>query len=51
MYAMFVLLPFLLSIQYSFYRWNGIVHDLVGLHNTRPFWVPNLLETIYNAPG
>jgi len=51
MYAMFVLLPFLLSIQYSFYRWNGIgPMTWVGLHNYKSVLeVPNLLETIYNA--
>ena len=51
MYAMFVLLPFLLSIQYSFYRWNGIgPMTWVGLHNYKTVLeVPNLLETIYNA--
>lgn len=51
MYAVFVLLPFLLSIQYSFYRWNGIgPMTWVGLHNYKTVLeVPNLLETIYNA--
>jgi raffinose/stachyose/melibiose transport system permease protein len=51
MYAVFVLLPFVLSIRYSFYRWNGIgPMTWVGLHNYETvFEVPNLLETIYNA--
>jgi raffinose/stachyose/melibiose transport system permease protein len=51
MYAVFVLLPLLLSIQYSFYRWNGI-GDMtwVGLQNyATVLEVPNLLGTIYNA--
>ena len=34
MYAVFVLLPLLLSIQYSFFRWNGIgPMTWVGLKN------------------
>lgn len=51
MYAVFVLLPFLLSVRYSFYRWNGIgPMTWVGLQNYRTVLeVPNLLETIYNA--
>jgi raffinose/stachyose/melibiose transport system permease protein len=51
MYAVFVLLPFLLSIQYSFYRWNGIgPMTWVGLHNYETVLeVPNLLGTISNA--
>jgi raffinose/stachyose/melibiose transport system permease protein len=51
MYAVFVLLPFLLSIRYSFYRWNGIgPMTWVGLQNYRTVLeVPSLLETIYNA--
>lgn len=51
MYAVFVLLPFLMSIRYSFYRWNGIgPMTWVGLDNyTTVLEVPNLLETIYNA--
>jgi len=51
MYAVFVLYPFLLSIQYSFYRWNGIgPMTWVGLHNYETVLeVPNLLETISNA--
>jgi raffinose/stachyose/melibiose transport system permease protein len=51
MYAVFVLLPFLLSIRYSFYRWNGIgPMTWVGLKNYRTVLeVPNLLQTISNA--
>jgi raffinose/stachyose/melibiose transport system permease protein len=51
MYAVFVLLPLLLSIQYSFFRWNGIgPMTWVGLKNYRTvFEVPDLLGTIYNA--
>lgn len=51
MYAVFVLVPFLLSVRYSFYRWNGIgPMTWVGLQNYKTVLeVPNLLETIYNA--
>ncbi|GAB4425080.1 MAG: sugar ABC transporter permease [Anaerolineae bacterium] len=51
MYAVFVLVPFLLSVHYSFYRWNGIgPMTWVGLRNYKTVLeVPNLLETIYNA--
>ena len=51
MYAAFVLLPLLMSIRYSFFRWNGIgPMTWVGLKNYRTVLeVPNLLETIYNA--
>ncbi len=51
MYAMFVLLPLVLSIQYSFVRWNGIGQmTWVGLKNYRTiFDVPDLLGTIFNA--
>jgi raffinose/stachyose/melibiose transport system permease protein len=51
MYAVFVLLPFLLSIQYSFFRWNGIgPMTWVGLKNYRTVLeVPNLLGTISNG--
>jgi len=51
MYAVFVLLPFLLSVRYSFYRWDGIgPMTWVGFKNYRTVLeVPNLLETIYNA--
>lgn len=50
-YAMFVLLPLVLSIQYSFFRWNGITKMVwVGGKNYLTiFTVPNLLGTIFNA--
>ncbi len=51
MYAIFVLQPLALTVQYSFYKWNGV---------TAPTWVglsnyafvlsdPDLLQTIFNA--
>jgi raffinose/stachyose/melibiose transport system permease protein len=51
MYAVFVLLPLLMSIQYSFFRWDGIgPMTWVGLKNYQTVLeVPNLLGTIYNA--
>ena len=51
MYATFVLLPLLLSIGYSFFRWDGIgPMTWVGLKNYRTvFEVPNLFGTIFNA--
>ncbi len=51
MYAMFVLLPLVLSIQYSFFRWNGIgPMTWVGLRNYQTILeVPNLLGSIINA--
>lgn len=51
MYAVFVILPFVLSIRYSFYRWNGIgPMTWVGLHNYETIMeVPDLLGTISNA--
>lgn len=51
MYAVFVLYPFVLSIQYSFYRWNGIgPMKWVGFDNYETVLnVPNLFETITNA--
>ena len=51
MYAVFVLLPLLMSIQYSFFRWDGIgPMTWVGLKNYQTvIQVPNLLGTIYNA--
>lgn len=51
MYAVFVLLPFLLSIQYSFFRWDGVgPATWVGLKNYMTiFQVPDLLGTIFNA--
>jgi raffinose/stachyose/melibiose transport system permease protein len=51
MYAIFVLLPFALSIHYSFFRWNGIgPMTWVGLKNYGTILeVPNLLGSILNA--
>lgn len=51
MYAFFVLVPFLLTILYSFFRWNGVgPMTWVGLKNyVTIFQVPNLIETIFNA--
>ncbi len=51
MYAIFVLLPLLMSIQYSFFRWNGITAmTWVGLKNYASVLSdPDLLGTIINA--
>ncbi len=51
MYAVFVLLPLVLSIQYSFFRWDGIgPMTWVGLRNyATVLEVPDLLGTILNA--
>src|SRR5512144_2177639 len=51
MYAVFVLVPLLLTIVYSFYRWNGVgPMTWVGLQNYGTiFEVPDLLGTIFNA--
>ncbi len=51
MYAIFVLLPLLMSIQYSFFRWNGITAmTWVGLKNyITVLEDPDLLGTISNA--
>ena len=51
MYATFVLFPMLLSIFYSFFRWDGIgAMTWVGLKNYQTVLeVPDLLETIFNA--
>jgi raffinose/stachyose/melibiose transport system permease protein len=51
MYAAFVLLPLLMSVQYSFFRWNGIgAMKWVGLKNyATVLEVPDLLGTIINA--
>jgi raffinose/stachyose/melibiose transport system permease protein len=51
MYAVFVLIPLLLSIHYSFFRWNGIgPMTWVGLKNyATVLEVPDLLGTIFNA--
>lgn len=51
MYAVFVLVPFLLTIVYSFHKWNGVgAMTWVGLKNyITVFQVPDLLGTIVNA--
>jgi len=51
MYTVFVLIPLLLSIQYSFFHWNGVgPMTWVGLKNyLTVFQVPDLLGTIGNA--
>ncbi len=51
MYAVFVLVPLLLTIVYSFYRWTGVgPATWVGLKNySTVFEVPDLLGTIVNA--
>src|SRR5512141_2848490 len=51
MYAVFVLMPLLLTIVYSFHRWNGVgPMTWVGLKNYMTvFEVPDLLGTIFNA--
>jgi raffinose/stachyose/melibiose transport system permease protein len=51
MYAFFVLVPFLLTILYSFFRWNGVgPMTWVGVKNyVSVFQVPNLVGTIFNA--
>lgn len=51
MYAVFVLLPLLMSVQYSFFRWNGIgPMTWVGLDNyVRVLQDPDLLGTILNS--
>jgi raffinose/stachyose/melibiose transport system permease protein len=51
MYAVFVLLPLLLTIQYSFHKWNGVgPMTWVGLKNYMTvFEVPYLIGTIFHA--
>jgi raffinose/stachyose/melibiose transport system permease protein len=51
MYAVFVLVPLVLSVLYSFHRWNGIgPMTWVGLKNyVTVFQFPNLIGTIFNA--
>jgi raffinose/stachyose/melibiose transport system permease protein len=51
MYAVFVLLPLMLTILYSFYRWDGVGSmTWVGLKNyVTVFEVPDLIGTIFNA--
>lgn len=50
-YAAFVLVPLLMSVQYSFFRWNGITEmTWVGLRNyVSVLEDPDLLGTIFNA--
>jgi raffinose/stachyose/melibiose transport system permease protein len=51
MYGFFVLVPFLLTIFYSFFRWNGVgPMTWAGVKNyLYVFQVPNLVGTIINA--
>lgn len=51
MYAVFVIVPFVLTIVYSFHKWNGVgPMTWVGLKNyITVFEVPNLIGTIFNA--
>ena len=51
MYAVFVLVPFMLTIRYSFFKWNGVSPAIwVGLKNyVTIFQVPNLIGTVRNA--
>ena len=50
-YAFFVLVPFVLTILYSFFRWNGVgPMTWVGVKNyISVLQVPNLVGTIINA--
>lgn len=51
MYSLFVLLPLVMSVQYSFFQWNGIGEmSWVGLENYQTILDdPDLLGTIFNA--
>jgi raffinose/stachyose/melibiose transport system permease protein len=51
MYVVFVIVPFMLTIRYSFFKWNGVSPATwVGLKNyVTIFQVPNLIGTIFNA--
>jgi raffinose/stachyose/melibiose transport system permease protein len=51
MYAVFVLVPFMSTIQYSFFKWNGVSPATwVGWKNyVDIFRVPNLIGTVVNA--
>jgi raffinose/stachyose/melibiose transport system permease protein len=51
MYAIFVLQPLALTVQYSFYRWDGVgPATWVGLANYGTMLTdPRLLETLFNA--
>jgi raffinose/stachyose/melibiose transport system permease protein len=50
-YAVFVLRPLILTVQYSLYRWDGIgPSSWVGLDNyVKVFTDPDLFDTILNA--
>ncbi len=50
-YAVFVLVPFMLTIVYSFHRWNGVGPSTwVGLKNyVTVFQFPDLIGTVFNA--
>ncbi len=51
MYTVFVIVPFISTIQYSFFKWNGVSPATwVGLRNyANIFQVPNLIGTVINA--
>ena len=51
MYALFVLQPLVLTVQYSFYRWDGIgPATWIGLSNyATVLGDPDMRETILNA--
>lgn len=51
MYGLFVLLPLVMSVRYSFFQWNGIGEmSWVGLENYKTILDdPDLLVTIFNA--
>jgi raffinose/stachyose/melibiose transport system permease protein len=51
MYAFFVLVPLLLTIFYSFFKWNGVgPRTWVGFKNyVTVFQVPDLIGTVVNA--
>ncbi len=51
MYVVFVLVPLISTVQYSFFKWNGVSPATwVGLKNyVDIFRVPNLIGTVINA--
>ncbi len=51
MYVVFVLVPVISTVQYSFFKWNGVSPATwVGLKNyVDIFRVPNLIGTVINA--
>ena len=51
MYVVFVIVPFMLTILYSFFKWNGVSSATwVGLKNyVTIFQAPNLIGTVINA--